>query len=344
MFKGGKMSDKLKSLVHDKDLSYSPFVGVAVPLSDTTGDFKGHIFCFLPLPQEKKSLTGLPVHVNGYFAMSQNRRHLKWASADQENFHMHRDKAIEWNECLVTELIPIAYSRLINELIAESQNSGNSAKAVAAVYRCIPDISMVGTKWEKCLKVVYRDLLQTNCVFVEKHRKWTKPNQPIYTTFDQQNVARSTKDSVIKVLDCYKNIENTTLPEHLWRFLKQLTALKDISPKELVRIIKSGDVYSHYIAEDDKLDVLEYIVKDKDFGLLQELELLPLEDGSFTKFRQKGSKISSVYICTKEETLLFPGLENKLVSTRTNEKLTNILKILAKKGEQFLTKLNLASS
>ena len=332
MFKGGKMSDKMKSLVHDRDLSYSPFVGVAVPINDIPGDFKGHVFCFLPLPQEKKSLTGLPVHVNGYFAMSQNRRHLKWASADQENFHMHRDKAIEWNECLVTEIIPVAYGRLINELIAVSQSSANSAEAVAAVYRCFPDMSKVGTKWEKCVKMVYRDLLQTNCIFVEKHRAWIKPNQPMYTTFDQQNVARSTKDSVIRVLDCYKNVNNTTIPEHLWRFLKKLTALKDISPKEFVRILKSGDAYSHCIAEDDKLNILDYIMKDKEFGLLQELELLPLEDGSFIKFQHKGSKTSPVYFCKKEETLLFPGLENKLVSTRTNEKLTNVLQILAKKG------------
>ena len=39
------------------------------------------MFCFLPLPLEQKSATGLPVHVNGYFSISQNRRHLKWPTA-----------------------------------------------------------------------------------------------------------------------------------------------------------------------------------------------------------------------------------------------------------------------
>ena len=41
----------------------------------------GHVFCFLPLSLEQKSSTGLPVHVNGYFSISQNRRHLKWPTA-----------------------------------------------------------------------------------------------------------------------------------------------------------------------------------------------------------------------------------------------------------------------
>eukprot|EP00456_Euglypha_rotunda_P014004 TRINITY_DN14329_c0_g1_i1.p1 TRINITY_DN14329_c0_g1~~TRINITY_DN14329_c0_g1_i1.p1 ORF type:complete len:126 (+),score=18.13 TRINITY_DN14329_c0_g1_i1:41-379(+) len=36
--------------------------------------FGGSAFCFLPLP----ILTGLPIHVNGYFELSSNRRDLWW--------------------------------------------------------------------------------------------------------------------------------------------------------------------------------------------------------------------------------------------------------------------------
>ena len=59
MYKGGDMSDKLSRLSNDTDLSYSPRVGAATKLNDSSENFKGHIFCFLPLPQEKKKLDRL---------------------------------------------------------------------------------------------------------------------------------------------------------------------------------------------------------------------------------------------------------------------------------------------
>jgi sacsin len=37
---------------------------------DTSASFEGRGYCFLPLPAK----TGLPVHVNGYFELSSNRR------------------------------------------------------------------------------------------------------------------------------------------------------------------------------------------------------------------------------------------------------------------------------
>lgn len=58
-----------------------PWVGVACPLpegaasgqaelSSASRQLRGQAFCFLPLPVR----TGLPVHVNGYFELSSNRR------------------------------------------------------------------------------------------------------------------------------------------------------------------------------------------------------------------------------------------------------------------------------
>ena len=77
---------------------------------------QGHLFCFLPLPLESKSLTGLPVHVNGFFALSQNRRHLKWPSADQDE--TLTDKSLLWNKGLLQEVLPKAYAELILHVIS----------------------------------------------------------------------------------------------------------------------------------------------------------------------------------------------------------------------------------
>lgn len=126
-FCGGNVSSTFKKLMTEKDLSYLPTVGVAMALPTGpklhTPDISGHLFCFLPLPVQKTSLTGLPVHVNGFFALNQNRRYIKSPNADQEDREKSgrqlTDKSLLWNKCLLEEAIPRAYVRMILAAISE---------------------------------------------------------------------------------------------------------------------------------------------------------------------------------------------------------------------------------
>jgi hypothetical protein len=70
------------------------------------------IFCFLPLPLEQGSSTGLSVHVHGYLALEQNRRHVKWPPADQMT---SPDPQCQWNALLVSELLPKVCQITIDE-------------------------------------------------------------------------------------------------------------------------------------------------------------------------------------------------------------------------------------
>ena len=120
-FCGGQVSSTFKKLMRDKVLSYLPMVGVAMALPSEprlpTPDIQGHVFCFLPLPVQKTSLTGLPVHVNGFFALNQNRRYIKSPNADQEDREKAgrdmTDRSLLWNKCLLEEAIPRAYAKMI---------------------------------------------------------------------------------------------------------------------------------------------------------------------------------------------------------------------------------------
>ena len=118
---GGEVSDHFQRLLIDEELSYLPSVGVAMaipPRKDLpTLDVAGHVFCALPLPVQKKSMTGLPVHVNGFFALSQNRRHIKTPNADQDNRGQLTDKSLLWNCCLMEEAVPKAYVTMLREAI-----------------------------------------------------------------------------------------------------------------------------------------------------------------------------------------------------------------------------------
>eukprot|EP00854_Cymbomonas_tetramitiformis_P005341 gene5341-6484_t len=76
-----------------------PWTGGA---SEATG-----AFCFLPLPV----LTGLPVHVNGYFELSSNRRDI-WYGKDMAGGGRLRS---DWNQCLLEDVVAGAYARLLTE-------------------------------------------------------------------------------------------------------------------------------------------------------------------------------------------------------------------------------------
>ena len=125
---GGQISSTFRNLISDKVLSYLPSVGVAMPLPTgpklQTPDVQGHVFCSLPLPVQKTSLTGLPVHVNGFFALSQNRRYIKSPNAEQEDQLKTggrlTDKSLLWNKCLLEEAVPRAYATMILEAISEN--------------------------------------------------------------------------------------------------------------------------------------------------------------------------------------------------------------------------------
>ena len=80
-----------------------PKHGIAASL-DISGIPLGKIFCFLPLP----GLSGLPVHINGQFVLSSNRRSL-W-SGDT----LGQDEKKEWNDKLM-EAISSSYVHFLIE-------------------------------------------------------------------------------------------------------------------------------------------------------------------------------------------------------------------------------------
>ena len=131
---GGDLSSEFQALVVDPSLSYLPLVGVAMALpsspQDSVPEIQGHVSCVLPLPVQKTSLTGLPVHVNGFFALTQNRGQIKFPTAEQEGQPL-TDKSLKWNQCLLEEAIPQAYATMILEAI----NDKSFKVQAATVYQ-----------------------------------------------------------------------------------------------------------------------------------------------------------------------------------------------------------------
>ena len=66
----------------------------------------GHAFCFLPLPNP----TGLPVSINGYFSIADNRRSIKWPTHDEHG------KGADFNKELVMKMVSYAYAMMIHSM------------------------------------------------------------------------------------------------------------------------------------------------------------------------------------------------------------------------------------
>lgn len=75
----------------DDDLNYLPSLSIAYPIKGD--DPGGHVFCGLPLPLQEKRMTGLPIHVQGYFALGEDRKDLIWDSSTVSK----RNKNAMWN-------------------------------------------------------------------------------------------------------------------------------------------------------------------------------------------------------------------------------------------------------
>ena len=108
----------------DKGLLPSAGVAVQLTLNDDSisvpvcrSNHSGSVFCYLPLPIH----TGLPIHVNGAFAVASNRRSLKEKNED--------DKAcigVDWNNVLLRDSVCAAYLDLIEDVKQLAQASGGT--------------------------------------------------------------------------------------------------------------------------------------------------------------------------------------------------------------------------
>ncbi len=99
-------------MANDTNLSHMkliPWAGVAARISPSAHATSGTAYCFLPLPVQ----TQLPVHVNGYFELSSNRRDIWWGTDMAGD---GKSRAM-WNHSLLSDIVVPCYSRLVLKAI-----------------------------------------------------------------------------------------------------------------------------------------------------------------------------------------------------------------------------------
>lgn len=167
---GQSASVEFRELMKDKRLGYSPYVGLASCCSSQENG--GHVFCFLPLPKEGSKLSGLPFHVNGFFALSKNRHHLKWVTDEQKGKEIS-DKSIVWNQKMLSEALPKAYELLLNNVVSLAKTKGSLENEVSSVYRMFLNLDhLTDDKWILFGKKALERMQNENILFCNQAGQW----------------------------------------------------------------------------------------------------------------------------------------------------------------------------
>ena len=308
---GCKVQDILAAA---SELHIFPWVGVAIELTEHPCQENGRVFCFLPLPNNASS--HLPVHLNGTFGLSSNRRTLKWPGTEAQN-----DPAAQWNELLVRHLLPVCYEKLV--CLAKEHLS------VDQFYQTWPDVDTIKhTPWNELLCPLLQSLFQGNNLWVGPPlQQWVTADQAIFIPECDPKFPQV----VEKVLAncCVKIVK---IPYMIWAALKHLDhAVTKVTPSYTRQAIHGNFNSYNDLTSEEKHHLLTYCLSDNSYSELEGITLLPMSNGEFAHFQPRSVISTPAYICSPDiPCKLLPNLEHYLVDlTQQNPRLHEALQCVA---------------
>ena len=301
------------------ELGLLPWVAFATPVNAVTlqalSSRTGRIFCFLPLPPDADSKTGLPVHVHGYFGLTDNRRGLKWPGLDCQD-----DPTAEWNVSLVQHVASEAYANVLLLL----RDSCDSSDGADLVYKSWPNIQEVEKHWHCMLEQMFSILLKENILWTPTHHGQWKNLSDAYLdrmTTQFKNTSDETRRAVLDTLT-QANEAVVNVPSHVMIAIDKYSSVptKSITPEFLRALLKKkekGVWKITNVPKEKKLLLLEFALADKNLDDMQGVPLLPLADGSFVDFRSiqyNREPAAAVYVSsTSNPRSIFHNMDNKFL-------------------------------
>ena len=303
-----------------------PWVGTALEMGSSSPE--GRVFCFLPMPADASC--PLPVHVNGTFALNSNRRTLKWPGVERRN-----DPEAEWNQILVSELLPSCYDYLISKVQQVSQSSD--------VYSAWPDVNKVQySYWSGLLSPLFALVFSRACIRCTEisHllNSWIRINEATFLPECEQ-ISRVV---ITTVTSC--GLRLAKIPGSVWSALRMMGQGTSILFPTLVRAKLRQTPRSYQsLSRADKLELLCYCLSDQNYSDLHGIFLLPLANGTFIQFQLRGYHYTSqCYICTQYcPHAVFPNerVDNVLVNLVEDADLMSKLESVASSNMTQLQKL-----
>ena len=300
-----------------------PWIGLSVPLNDEARNAGvGRIFCFLPLPPDEDCKTGLPVHVHGYFGLTDNRRGLAWAGADCQN-----SETAEWNELLLTKIGSKVYCKILEALVEdEPQTDVNEESRSQLVYSTLPNLNEVRGHWCSLLKPLFK-LLQDQELFYAQSihgNSWIALKQGVLDRLQVTDssgtgpgVSPETRTAIVSTVTQICSVI-TNLPRRVLEMVdKQFPQHCQITPHVVRWAIKNENYDISKVNRQERLLLLGYVLSDKQYSKLADLPLLPLANGEFTKFHvhcHAKNPSKSIFVPSENcPAALLPNMEDRFL-------------------------------
>lgn len=277
-------------------------VGIAAAMeTESPQKSAGQIFCFLPLPPGSANNTNLPVQVHGFFCLSQNRRHVKWMTDEGS-----QEPDVLWNEELVRLTVTEAYLELLLAMLEKIKANHFGADAW---YSILPDVESTKGRWKELASSMWSKLYCLPIFYSEVLRSMITPQEAV-TDLSLSSEEPCVAEAVRRCLA----LLNTPFVSVKQSILKSLSSvgvhLVDTTPKFLRKMLKQT---SNQITEWDwkfRVMLLQYILTDMDFDDLENIPLLPLNNGEWTTFSRFSQPI---YICRREEAGALLGMDGEIL-------------------------------
>ena len=304
--------------------------GSSVKLSEVDWEYidpvvSGHAFCFLPLP----NLTGLPVSINGYFSIADNRRSIKWPTHDE------RGKGADFNKELVMKMVSYAYAMMITcrcQLVSYVNTPSYLSTELSDAYSIWPLISQVKNHpiWSYLVEPVMRLLTEQKVVWTAAEGgKWVNFNDAYYQPEDL-----STPNAVIDLLlEIGKSF--VVLPKVAFESIKitqnlaTIVTSRIVTPDLVRRLLKKiKHIPSIMLHQAKCIDILSFILSDFDdcskINCLLGMNIIPLIDKiSSPKQLSKERGSEMLYILQSDDYISFLlGINNHIIANNLPDEVT----------------------
>lgn len=116
---------------------------------------EGRAYCFLPLP----IFTGLPIHINAFFALTSNRRDL-WKEMDTEGLGTIKAK---WNDHLLQQVLPKLYGEMLEihtKYLTSEFEKTKDLRICNRIYNLFPEFERALSPFDNIIFAFIRDVVE----------------------------------------------------------------------------------------------------------------------------------------------------------------------------------------
>lgn len=310
-----------------------PWIGLALPVDEEKNTADGRIFCFLPLPPDVECRTGLPVHIHGYFGLTDNRRGLTWSGRECQN-----NETAEWNELLLKKVASSVYCKMLEALTAKQPFICLSEiKKSQLLYATMPVAERVIGHWKCMLDPILQQLPNLRVFFAIKNSRssWISLENGVLDRLLLSGISSETRAVILKVLSQQYDVV-TNLPDHVLDIIRcNFKNVTEITPALIRCVLKEQGALMVETSRVDKIILLSYVLLDGKLKDISGVPLLPLADKTFSTFCQhkhssnpKGSVFVPKGMCTID---LLPNMSNRFLDNSLPEDVLKGLTEAAKK-------------